>query len=131
MAKTNLTARPTGAPTTTPAERDDDLITEGDDEREEEAPAAPSTPAPVDPGEELFAAAKRKLGLPPNASPLDLLKAIAGSAAVRPSGPPRAACSLVLDVGGKRVVLAEGDMIPKSVDLAALERCHPHAIKRG
>lgn len=112
----------------TDPEREEDLE-EGDDEREGAADRQPDSPA--DPHEALFAAAKKKFGLPDGASPLDLLKHIVGSPTARPAGPPRAACSLVLDVDGKRVVLNEGDRIPEGVDLGALERRHPHAVTRG
>ena len=136
----STTARPP-AGTDTSGERDDDNLPdeEDDDAREGAAerggaateastPAGESSPSTMD---ALFAAAKKKLGLSPDASPADLLKAIAGATNVRPAGPPRAACSLVLVVEGKRVVLAEGDLIPEGVDLADLERRHPHAVARS
>lgn len=135
MAKDNRTPQTPARPARPPSGADapDDLLDEGDDEREGAAPErrAPASEPPAPAIETLLEAAKKKLGLPPDASSMDILKAIAGSTSVRPAGPPRAACSLVLVVDDKRVVLAEGDLIPEGVDLADLERRHPHAVARS
>lgn len=101
-----------------PEELDDELP--GD---ETAAPAARRR----DPMEELVAAAKRKLGLPEDAPPADVLRAIVG-ADLAPAGPPRAACKLPVLVDGRRVLLTAGDLIPEGVDLAALP---PHAVTRA
>lgn len=130
---------PAGATTNQPPAVDP--IDPIDDDDEREGASDVETQAARDPGDsaaqrleenrladEFFEAAKRKLGLPAHASPLDMLRHIVGSPTVRPAGPPRAACSLVLVVDGKRVVLAAGDLIPEGVDLGEI---HPHAITRG
>lgn len=106
---------PPAAPRTTPREEDED------DGRDDEV----RPPAPRE-EDTLLAQAKRKLGLSDDATPLDLLRAVAGMAKPGYAGPPRAACRLRLSVEGRRVVLAPGDLIPEGVDLAALPA---HAVE--
>jgi len=113
-------ARP--APTDTPEEFDEDLP--GDDAP---APTPEERPIRRDPMADLFAAAKRKLGLPADAEPTELLRAIVG-AELAPTGPLRAACKLPVLVDGKRVLLTAGDLIPEGVDPATLP---PHAVTRA
>lgn len=88
---------------------------------------SPERPPRRDPMDELFAAAKRKLGLSADARADDLLRAIVG-AEIAPAGPPRAACKLPVLVDGKRVMLAAGDLIPEDIDPATLP---PHAVTRA
>lgn len=114
-------ARP--APNDAPEELDEDLP--GDDAP---APAPEERPIRRDPVADLVAAAKRKLGLPADASPNEILRAIVGADLAAPSGPPRAACKVPVLVDGKRVLLTPGDLIPEGVDLAALP---PHAVTRA
>lgn len=106
------------APPDAPEELDDELP--GDEPPAERPPRR-------DPMDEVFAAAKRKLGLPESASAQDLLRAIVG-ADLAPAGPPRAACKLPVRVDGKRVLLTPGDLIPEGVDPATLP---PHAVTRA
>lgn len=116
-------ARP--APTGAPEELDEDLP--GDDDPD---PAAAPEERPLrrDPMADLVAAAKRKLGLPADASPNEILRAIVGADLAAPSGPLRAACKVPVLVDGKRVLLTAGDLIPEGVDLAKLP---PHAVTRA
>lgn len=133
---TNSTQNPptaTSAPasTATPIEPEDELdeTATGDDTPPATPPATrPALPRREDEEESLFAAAKRNLGLPADASPTDLLRALAvgGVERLRPAGPPRAACKLVVVVDGKRLVIEPDQEIPAGVDLATLP---PHAVK--
>lgn len=115
-------AQPAPAPAADEEEIPDD---EGDEE--EAPPAAPKRGQrpPRDEEESLLAAAKRKLGLPDDADPSEILRAVVARPFARPSGPPRAACRLPVVVDGKRVRLTPGDLIPASVDVASLP---PHAV---
>lgn len=132
MPRTTPTQNPptaTSAPasTATPIEPEDELdeTATGDD-------TPPATrPAPTrreDDEASLFAAAKRNLGLPADASPTDLLRALAGAGVerLRPAGPPRAACRVVTVVDGKRLVIEPDALIPEGVDLSKLP---PDAVK--
>lgn len=126
-AATRPAASP-AAPPAIPNEPEDELdeTATGDDTPPGSRPAPP--PRREDDDESLFATAKRNLGLPADASPTDLLRAIAGAgaAALRPVGPPRAACKLVTVVDGKRLVIEPDALIPDGVDLTKLP---PHSVK--
>lgn len=131
-------AQPQGAPRSAgqpqaPAVDEEDLDDVLGDDGEEGTPAAsPPRPSPPQaPGgprrgalDELLVAAKRKLGLPEDADPDEILRAVIGGTVTR-HGPPRAACRLPVMVDGKRVRLSPGDLIPAGVDVASLP---PHAV---
>lgn len=114
----------------------DDTVHDGDDHDAGDAEGAPPVRDRVlerdperDPMEALFLRVKAKLGLPADASPVDLLHHLAGgSVDVSPSGPPVALCRTVAVVDGKRVVINAGDPIPEGVDLATLPK---HSVGRG
>lgn len=113
------------APTVNPPEEDLDETDMPDD-----VPPAGTRPALSSDEASLVAVAKRRLGLPEDATPMDMLRAIAGSSVerLRPAGPPRAACRIVTVHEGKRLTIEPEALIPEGVDLTKLP---PDSVKVG
>lgn len=115
---------PAQPPATPPADEEELPDDEGDEGATPAAPPRGQRPQRSE-EESLLAAAKRKLGLPDDAEPSEILRAVVARPFVRSSGPPRAACRLPVVVDGRRVRLSPGDLIPAGVDVASLP---PHAV---